>query len=139
MALPPSSATWKPLLHSRSGSPPVASLYATRTTTLIIAVVAVLVFMDRFRGFAAISRHAAVEARGRRLTSPQNLTQLSGDPPFVTVDALLDVNFSTHRVAPGCPSTGLCCLQDVFDEIIVLSLPRRVAELTRIRAQLRSL
>ena len=70
----------------------------------------------------------------------------AADPPFILADALVDYDFSGHRRAGGCPplaagspSHALCRLEDVFDEIIVLSLPRRTRELARIRSQLRAL
>lgn len=70
-----------------------------------------------------------------------------GDPPFVKLDDLLASANSARlarqrRPARGCPppSTGrLCRLEDVFDEIIVISLPRATDRLARVRAQLRAL
>jgi hypothetical protein len=41
--------------------------------------------------------------------------------------------------ALGCPETGLCRLTDVFDEIVVLTVPRRERQLRRLRSQLREL
>jgi hypothetical protein len=41
--------------------------------------------------------------------------------------------------ARGCPETGLCRLTDVFDEVVVLTLPRRARQLQRLRGQLREL
>jgi len=41
--------------------------------------------------------------------------------------------------ARGCPETGLCRLTDVFDEVVVLTLPRRERQLQRLRSQLREL
>jgi hypothetical protein len=41
--------------------------------------------------------------------------------------------------ALGCPATGLCRLTDVFDEVVVLTLPRRERQLRRLRSQLREL
>ena len=63
------------------------------------------------------------------------------DSQWTPVDALLDVDFKYKVPAPGCSLTGSrrCTLNDVFDEIIVLSLPRRKLEATRIRNQLREL
>jgi GR25 family glycosyltransferase involved in LPS biosynthesis len=61
------------------------------------------------------------------------------EPPFIKLDELVGVNFSQRVPAPGCPpeSTGrLCRLQDVFDEIILISLPRFTERLARARAQL---
>ena len=64
------------------------------------------------------------------------------EPPFIKLDELFAVNFSQRVPAPGCPpeATGrLCCLQDVFDEIILISLPRLADRLASARAQLRDL
>jgi GR25 family glycosyltransferase involved in LPS biosynthesis len=64
------------------------------------------------------------------------------EPPFIKLDELFAVNFSQRVPAPGCPpeATGrLCRLQDVFDEIILISLPRFTSRLARARAQLRDL
>ncbi|ELR17235.1 LPS glycosyltransferase subfamily protein [Acanthamoeba castellanii str. Neff] len=67
------------------------------------------------------------------------------DPPFVKVDELLDgtTHYSPQRrPATGCPPVAagrLCRLEDVFDEIFVISLPRATDRLARVRAQLRAL
>ena len=59
-------------------------------------------------------------------------------PPFTTLDDLLDDTFSAPLpLARGCPPPGaLCSVNDVFDVVYVLSMPRRALELGRIRAQL---
>jgi GR25 family glycosyltransferase involved in LPS biosynthesis len=64
------------------------------------------------------------------------------EPQFIKLDELSGVNFSERLPARGCPpeSTGrLCRLQDVFDEIILISLPRFSDRLARAFAQLRDL
>ena len=64
-----------------------------------------------------------------------------GDLHWVPVASLPDANFSAHRPpAPGCPPPpALCRLEHVFDEILVLSLPRFAGRTARILAQLRAL
>ena len=61
--------------------------------------------------------------------------------PWEPVSSLPDANFSAHRPpAPGCPPPpALCRLEHVFDEILVLSLPRFAARASRVVAQLRAL
>jgi len=49
---------------------------------------------------------------------------------------------SPRRRAPGCPpaSSGrLCALTDYFDEVVVLTIPRRARQLARLRRQLEAL
>jgi GR25 family glycosyltransferase involved in LPS biosynthesis len=65
-------------------------------------------------------------------------------PPFVKIEELLATagNVSRQRRAPGCPPEGtgrLCRLEDVFDEIFLISLPRATERLARVRAQLAAL
>jgi GR25 family glycosyltransferase involved in LPS biosynthesis len=82
-------------------------------------------------------------SRTQDTTTPQTSREPSDtDPPFIKLEELFAVNFSQRVPAPGCPpeATGrLCRLQDVFDEIILISLPRFVDRLARARAQLRDL
>ena len=61
--------------------------------------------------------------------------------PWVPVTSLPAADFSAHRTpAPGCPRPpALCRLEHVFDEILVLSLPRFAARASRMVAQLRAL
>ena len=59
---------------------------------------------------------------------------------WVPTDSLLDLNTSAFRPAPGCPPLpAQCHLQDVFDEVVVLSLPRFPQRARRIAAQLNAL
>ncbi|ELR17234.1 LPS glycosyltransferase subfamily protein [Acanthamoeba castellanii str. Neff] len=63
-----------------------------------------------------------------------------GEPPFIKVEDLRAA--SNVSRAPGCPpeATGrLCRLEDVFDEILLISLPRATDRLARARRQLREL
>ncbi|ELR17228.1 uncharacterized protein ACA1_059050 [Acanthamoeba castellanii str. Neff] len=63
-------------------------------------------------------------------------------PPFIKIEELLTTagDVSRQRRAPGCPPEGtLCRLEDVFDEIFVISLPRATDRLARVRAQLAAL
>jgi hypothetical protein len=61
----------------------------------------------------------------------------AGGIVWVPIDALADLNTSAFRPAPGCPPLpALCRLQDVFDEVIVLSLPRFPQRAERAAAQL---
>ena len=60
--------------------------------------------------------------------------------PWVPIAALADANFSRHAPAPGCPPPpALCALNDVFDEVVLISLPRFPARAQRATAQLDAL
>lgn len=54
------------------------------------------------------------------------------------VASLNDISFDgvEPRKHRGCPASSLCTINDVFDEVIVLSLPRRTLQLDRLRSQL---
>jgi GR25 family glycosyltransferase involved in LPS biosynthesis len=61
----------------------------------------------------------------------------AGGIVWVPTDALADLNTSAFQPAGGCPPPpALCRLQDVFDEVIVLSLPRFPQRAQRAAAQL---
>lgn len=49
------------------------------------------------------------------------------------------VNSSIAGRAQGCPAEGLCRLRHVFDEIVVLTLPRRVRQWSRLQRQMAAL
>lgn len=61
--------------------------------------------------------------------------------PWIPATALIDVNFSAHRPpATGCPPPpDLCRLEHVFDEIVVIGLPRYAWRAARITGQLAAL
>lgn len=75
------------------------------------------------------------------MRSPRRARGESDGLPWVPIASLHDYNFSAHRpLAGGCPPPPqLCRLEDVFDEIIVFSLPRFASRATRIVSQLRAL
>ena len=59
---------------------------------------------------------------------------------WVPIDALLDLNTSARALAPGCPPLpALCRMQDFFDEVMVISLPRVGGRVRRVHRQLTAL
>jgi hypothetical protein len=75
--------------------------------------------------------------------TPGTQEEYHDDPPFIRIDELLGGTVHYNRQpAAGCPpeATGrLCRLEDVFDEIFLISMPRATVRLARVRAQLRAL
>lgn len=61
-------------------------------------------------------------------------------PIWTTLDSLLEVDFRGRPVPLGCRAPpALCTMNDVFDEILVISLPRFKERHERMRAQLDAL
>ena len=73
-------------------------------------------------------------------SSNSTMLSLSPIPPIIkwtTLDSLLDVNFTERNFATGCPPLpALCRLDHMFDEILIMSLPRFHARYMRVISQL---
>ena len=127
-------------LDAARAAPPLATLAAATTASAPVSAPAPAPAVAASAPPAAAPAAAAALAAAPLSAQAQPLPPPPLHPPWTTLDALLDVDFSGRQMAQGCPPVGaLCRLQDIFDEIIVISLPRFEQRNKRMFAQLAEL